>query len=93
MSPSYRHMTDSELLRECDQHYADPLIVELARRLIVVADERDELITDADRFEREITSLEDERAKEAERADSAELTSRERLDYIHELEQALAALQ
>lgn len=30
--PSYSHFTDDELLRECDQHCADGLVVELSNR-------------------------------------------------------------
>lgn len=59
--PSYTHFTDTELLRECDQHYADGLIVELAKRLAEVADERDELEAEVDRLKSEINELEEKR--------------------------------
>jgi len=92
--PSYTHFTDAELLRECDQHFADGLIVELAKRLAEVADERDGLQseiedkdTEIDRLRREIDDLEEERDEQRERADNAELTAKERLDQIHELEE------
>ncbi len=91
--PSYDHLTDDELLRECDQHYADGLIVELAKRLAAVVDERDDLQSDVegkeseiDRLRGEIKDLEEERDEERERADNAELVSQERLDQIRELE-------
>jgi len=92
--PSYTHLTDAELLRECDQHYADGLIVELARRLAELSDERGALLseledkdTEIDRLKSEIDDLEAERDEERERADNAELVAKERLDQIHELEE------
>ncbi len=39
MRPSYDHLTDEELLKECDAHYANPLITELAKRLEEKIDE------------------------------------------------------
>lgn len=39
MRASYDHLTDEELLRECDAHYANPLITELAKRLAEKIDE------------------------------------------------------
>lgn len=89
--PSYTHFTDAELLRECGQHYADGLIVELAKRLAEVADERDALEADVERLERQINDLEEERDMERERADNAELIAEDRLEQIRELEQLLAA--
>jgi len=39
MRESYTHLTDEELLKECDSHYANPLITELAKRLEEKIDE------------------------------------------------------
>ena len=89
--PSYTHFTDAELLNECDQHYADGLIVELAKRLAEVADERDALEADVERLERQINDLEEEGDEQRERADNAELIAEDRLEQIRELEQLLAA--
>lgn len=98
--PSYTHLTDAELLRECDEHYADGLIVELAKRLAELSDGRGALLseledkdTEIDRLKSEIDDLEEERDEERERADNAELTAKERLDQIQELEETSEELR
>lgn len=91
--PSYTHFTDAELLRECGQHYADGLIVELAKRLAEVADERDAFEADVERLQRQISGLEDEREEERERADNAELEVKRLEEQIQELEEGSEELR
>lgn len=44
MRPSYEHLTDEEVIKECDSYYANPLITELAKRLAEKIDELESYI-------------------------------------------------